>query len=189
MGTLIKNNLNILVAGFGCCKQEIYAASGPLYDIARLGVNFVSIPEDADVLVIQGFYNSLGEERLLDYTAVPNLKELGFEILAMTFGNRAAFPSHAELQIQKAKDFIERHPNTVFVSSGRGLNSDRVVVSVHKDYSEYSNFHQEIKQEWGEIMEVVGSFLISLPNDSVLRHLTFKYLAELMKRENVQKKP
>ena len=67
MRSLIKNNLNILVAGFGCCKQEIYAASGPLYDIARLGVNFVSIPEDADVLVIQGFYNSLGEERLLDY--------------------------------------------------------------------------------------------------------------------------
>src|SRR4030042_6667293 len=65
------------------------------------------------------------EERLLDYTAVPNLKELGFEILAMTFGNRVAYPSHAELQIQKAKGFIERHQNTVFVSSGRGLNSDR----------------------------------------------------------------
>ena len=130
----------------------------------------------------------LEKERLLDYTAIPNLKEIGFEILAMTFGNRAAFPSHAELQIQKAKDFIERHPNTVFVSSGRGLNSDRVVVSVHKDYSEYSNFHQEIKQEWGEIMEVVGSFIVSLPSDSVLRNFTFKYLAELLKRENVQKK-
>jgi DNA-binding Lrp family transcriptional regulator len=128
------------------------------------------------------------EETLLDYTAIPNLKELGFEILAMTFGNRAASPSHAELQIQKAKDFIERHPNIVFVSSGRGFNSDRVVVSVHKDYSDYSKFQQEIKQEWGEIMEVVGSFIISLPSDSVLRHLTFKYLAELMKREHVQKK-
>ena len=67
MRSLIKNNLNLLVAGFGCCKQEIYAANGPLYNIARFGINFVSTPEDADVLVIQGFYNKIGEERLLEY--------------------------------------------------------------------------------------------------------------------------
>ena len=130
----------------------------------------------------------LEKERLLDYTAIPDLKELGFEIVAITFGNRAAFPQHAELQIQKAKDFIERHPNIIFVSSGIGLNSDRVVVSAHKDYSDYSEFQREIKQEWGEIMEVVGSFIVSLPSDSVLRHLTFKYLAELMKNEHVREK-
>ena len=67
MRSLVKNNLNLLVAGFGCCKQEIYATNAPLYDIARFGINFVSTPEDADVLVIQGFYNKIGEERLLEY--------------------------------------------------------------------------------------------------------------------------
>jgi DNA-binding Lrp family transcriptional regulator len=130
----------------------------------------------------------LEEEKLLDYTAVPDLKKLGFEILALTFGNRAAHPQHAELQIQKAKDFIQRYPNLVFVSSGMGLDSDRVVISVHKDYSDYSKFQQEIRQEWGESMAVAGSFIISLISDSILRNLTFKYLAELMKKEHVQKK-
>ena len=36
------------------------------YDISRFGVNFVSVPEEADALVIQGFYNEIGEERLLE---------------------------------------------------------------------------------------------------------------------------
>jgi len=130
----------------------------------------------------------LEKKRLLDYTAIPDLKELDFEILAITFGNRAAYPAHAELQIQKAKDFIERHPNLIFVSSGRGFNSDRVVISVHKNYTDYSKFQQQIKQEWEEIMAVEGSFIISLTSDSILRHLTFKNLAELIKKEHGQEK-
>ena len=65
MKSLVKNNLNILVSGFGCCKQEISATSGPIYDIERFGVNFVSIPEEADILVFQGFYNNAGLDRLL----------------------------------------------------------------------------------------------------------------------------
>ncbi|MCL4377439.1 MAG: hypothetical protein M1409_03485 [Actinobacteria bacterium] len=67
MRSPVKNNLNFLIAGFGCCKQEILATNGPLYDISRFGVNFVSLPEDADVLVIQGFYNGIGEERIIEY--------------------------------------------------------------------------------------------------------------------------
>ncbi len=130
----------------------------------------------------------LEKERLLDYTSIPDLAKLGFEILAFTFGNRAVHPEHAELQIEKAKDFIERYPNLIFVSSGNGFNSDRVVISVHKDYSDYSKFQQEIKQEGGEIMTVVGSFIISLTSDSILRHLTFKYLAELVKEGHIQQK-
>jgi DNA-binding Lrp family transcriptional regulator len=130
----------------------------------------------------------LEKERLFDYTSIPDLAKLGFEILAITFGNRAVDREHAELQIEKAKDFIRRHPNIIFVSSGNGFNSDRVVMSVHKDYSDYSKFQQEIKQEWGEIMTVVGSFIISLTSDNILRHLTFKYLAELIKEEHIQQR-
>ena len=55
----------------------------------------------------------LEKEKLLDYTAIPDLKKLGFEILAITFGNRAAHPQHAELQIQKAKDFMEKDRKSV----------------------------------------------------------------------------
>ncbi|MBM3700126.1 MAG: hypothetical protein FJW68_04305 [Actinobacteria bacterium] len=66
MRQLVKNSLNLFVAGFGCCKREIYSTLSPTYDISRFGVNFVNLPEDADVLVIQGFYNRAGERRLLE---------------------------------------------------------------------------------------------------------------------------
>jgi DNA-binding Lrp family transcriptional regulator len=130
----------------------------------------------------------LEKEGLLDYTAVPDVKKLGFEILAITFGNRAAHPQYPELEIQKSKEFTERHPNLIFVSSGMGLGSDRVAISVHKDYADYSNFKKEVSEEWKEIMTVTDSFVISLVSDSMLRNLTFKHLAELLKKEHVQEK-
>ena len=66
MPSLVKSNLNMIVVGFGCCKQEILATQGPLYDIQRFGVNFVNTAEDADILVIQGFFNEKGISRVLD---------------------------------------------------------------------------------------------------------------------------
>jgi len=55
MPDMEKSNLNIIVPGTGCCIGEIMATRGPVYDIQRFGINFVSIPEDADILVLSGF--------------------------------------------------------------------------------------------------------------------------------------
>ncbi len=66
MPSIEKNSLNILVAGSGCCKQEIFATRGPLYDIQRFGINFVKLPEDADILMIQGLFNEEGLDRVLE---------------------------------------------------------------------------------------------------------------------------
>ncbi len=66
MPSIAKSNLNILVSGFGCCKQEIFATQGALYDIQRFGINFVRTAEDADILVVQGFYNKKGIIRVLN---------------------------------------------------------------------------------------------------------------------------
>ncbi len=61
-----KSNLNIIVAGTGACRSEILATRSSLYDIQRFGINFVSRPEDADILVISGFYDEEGVKRLMD---------------------------------------------------------------------------------------------------------------------------
>lgn len=66
MPSAVKSNFNILVTGSGCCKQEIFATQGALYDIQRFGVNFVSTVEEANLLVVQGFYNKKGLIRVLD---------------------------------------------------------------------------------------------------------------------------
>lgn len=89
MLSVIKNNLNLLIVGFGCCKQEIYATKGPLYDIQRFGISFVNLPEDADVLVVQGFFNEKGLERVLEIyermTAPKWVIAVGRCVLSMSF--------------------------------------------------------------------------------------------------------
>lgn len=124
----------------------------------------------------------LEKEGVIEYTSVPNLGKLGFEIMAITFGNwkLAQYP---DTRVSAAKDFAQRHPNLIFLSSGRGLNSDRVAITVHKDYSDYTKFMSEIRSDWGEFMEVTGSFLISLSSDDPLRNITFKYLADCLEKE------
>ncbi|MGM0365653.1 MAG: hypothetical protein ACQEP5_03855 [Actinomycetota bacterium] len=79
MKKAVKKSLNVLVIGFGCCKPEIYSTRSPLYDIERLGINFVSLPEDADLLVVQGFLNPQGAARVLDcYQRMNNPKWVAF---------------------------------------------------------------------------------------------------------------
>jgi len=67
MKIAVKKNLSILVTGFGCCKQEIYAVRNPLYDLERFGATFVSCPEDADLLIIQGFMNPQMQARIINF--------------------------------------------------------------------------------------------------------------------------
>jgi NADH-quinone oxidoreductase subunit B len=53
------------VANYGCCKQEILATEATIYDISRFGVKFVNIPEEADLLVLQGFRSEELDSRIL----------------------------------------------------------------------------------------------------------------------------
>lgn len=66
----------------------------------------------------------LEREGFIEYTGVPNLQKLAFGIIAMTFGNwkHGQYP---DTRTPEARDFAKRHPNLIFLSSGRGLNSDR----------------------------------------------------------------
>lgn len=129
----------------------------------------------------------LEKEKLLDYTAIPDLGKLGYDIIAMTFGNWK-YEQYPDTKVPKAKDFITGHPNIIFVSTGRGNGSDRVAVSVHKNYSDYTRFMQEIRLDWGEHMETTGSFIIALRSDDMPRPLSLKYMAESLEKENQEQK-
>jgi DNA-binding Lrp family transcriptional regulator len=113
---------------------------------------------------------------LLDYTAILDIRKLGFEILAITFGKLRS----EELNDKniEAEDFLSRHPEMLLVSSGSGLNYDRVILSVHASYTDYSQFVTELKQEWREYLADPVSFIISLQSDKILRDFTLKHLAK-----------
>lgn len=126
----------------------------------------------------------LDKERMLEYTAVPDLRKLGFEIIAFTFGkwDRQQFP---DTRVEEMRDFISKHPNIIFVSTGQGEGWDRVGISVHRNYSEYHKLIQEFKSTWGQYFGTFCSFIVSLQSDNVLRSLSFKWLTDALKEENL----
>jgi DNA-binding Lrp family transcriptional regulator len=119
---------------------------------------------------------------IIEYTGTVNLKKLGFEIIAITFGNKKR-EQRPEAKVAKGKGLTAKNPNMIFVSTGMGLGSDMVAVSVHKTYSDYAEYVQEIRAEWAESMTLTGSFLIALNSDDVLRPLSLRYIADCLERE------
>jgi len=114
---------------------------------------------------------------LLDYTAILDIRKLGYEILAITFG-RLQSEKPNDKKVEPSEDFLSKHPEMLLVSSGRGLNYDRVVLSVHRSYSEFSQFITELRQQWRKYLVDPESFIISLQSDKILRDFTLKQLAK-----------
>jgi hypothetical protein len=79
------------------------------------------------------------------------------------------------------KQFIVQNPSIIFISTGTGY--DRIGVSVHKDYADYSRTIQNFKTGWGKYFETLSSFIISIQTDKILQNLSFKYLVNLVEQE------
>jgi DNA-binding Lrp family transcriptional regulator len=123
----------------------------------------------------------LEKQGLIDYSAIPDLASLGFEIISVSLGKRD-YQKQPEINIQKAKDFVKKYPNIIFTASGRGLGNDRIVISIHRDYSDYSKFEHEMKTEFAGWVDF-NSFIISLKSKEVVQPLSLKHFADHLKNE------
>ena len=130
----------------------------------------------------------LEKEGMLDYTVIPDLKKLGFQIMAFSFSKWAP---EALTELLAKEDFAEqvqrffsRFPNVIFATTGgSGLGGmDSASISVHRDYGDYSKFLKEIKREWGKNIAAFDSFIFSLNSDDLVRPITFKYLGEYINK-------
>ena len=125
----------------------------------------------------------LEKEGLLDYTAIPDFKKLGFQIMAFSFSKWTP-EALAELKPEvefagQLQRFFSRFPNVIFATTGgSGLGGmDSASISVHRNYGDYAKFMNEIRREWGKYVAAFDSFIFSLQED-VVRPITFKYLGE-----------
>jgi DNA-binding Lrp family transcriptional regulator len=123
----------------------------------------------------------LEREKLLDYTALPNLEKLGVEILALTYA-RCGYQGRPEEKETDAKMFLSKHPNVIFAFTGRGLGMNMMLVSLHKNYAEYAEFTKKLRAGWGKPLINVDTFMVSLKGDSILRQFTFKFLADYLRK-------
>ena len=122
-------------------------------------------------------HNLEREGIIQEYTVVPDFKKLGFEL--MVIGLVKIRPGAITPEsIVKAKAYAEKLPHAIFSSLGEGMGMNGVVISFHKNYTE---FHQRMKQfrvAWKDYLEKIEFFVIALGEDEYKR-LSLTYLKDV----------
>lgn len=115
-----------------------------------------------------------------EHTIIADFAKLGIELMAITFGawSPTRIKEYSEKErVEKAKNFLSEHPNVIYASSGQGLGRGRVIITLHKTYSDYSKFIGEAKTEWAGLVDL-ESFIISLKGDVAPFPLSFRNLGK-----------
>ena len=111
-----------------------------------------------------------------EFTAIPDFVKLGYEIMAIScIKTKMAMITELE---EKAEKWWKKYPNVIFVSRAQGMGKDGVLISLHKSYTDYSNFLAEGLREWGDAVEEYDSMLIDLKG-RIVKPLSLAYLSEL----------
>lgn len=116
----------------------------------------------------------LKEGLVLQFSAIPNLVEMGYEILAFSF---VKFNTENLKELEKStKGWAHSQPEIIFSSRAEGMGFDAVTLSLHRDYMEYENFVRQNKR-FGHFVTEAKYVIIDLVG-GVAKPFSFKYLAE-----------
>ncbi len=123
---------------------------------------------------------------LIAYDVTPNFEKFGYDLLAFTFFHfdfsfsSGVFGDEAAELMSKA---IQKHPNVIFGSSGRGLGYEAILLSIHKDFGDYMKFKDSLRTDLAKYALEIRSFAISMKGDNTFRPLSFVYLRDHLKSE------
>ena len=100
---------------------------------------------------------------------------MGFDIIAFTFFRTKEL---VHPLWEKGKKWAAAQPNVVFVSTGQGMDSDAIMVSVHKDYAGFVKFYHVFRRDWGKELEDFKIFLMSVKGSVQMKPFSFNYLID-----------
>jgi len=112
-----------------------------------------------------------------DYTIIPDFRKMGFEILALTFVKMRPDILIGETR-EKAKEFAAKFPNVTFASSGQGLGMTGVIISLHKNYTEYHRQLSMLRVELRDVTEDIESFIVSI-GEGEYKRFSLTYLKDV----------
>ena len=103
----------------------------------------------------------------MDYTAIPNMTKLGFEIAAFTFFDVDRFdPKTGDLDSvvgERAHKWVSHNSKVLFAAGGEGLHGKNcMMVSIHRDFTDYSDFVSDLRGQWAHKVKEMESFLVSM---------------------------
>lgn len=117
----------------------------------------------------------LEKEAIKQYTIIPNLSYMGFDIVAFTF-SRSKELVHPLWD--QAKKWAKDQTNVIFISTGQGVDADALMVSVHKNYADFVRFYHTFRRDWGKYLEDFKIFLTSITGSITIKPFTFNYLID-----------
>ena len=116
---------------------------------------------------------TLEKDAIEQYTVVPKISYLGFDIIALTFARSKEL---VQPLFEKAEKWVTSKPNVIFLSSGLGMDEDALMVSMHKEYADFVKFYTSFRRDWGDKLQNFRTFLISVRGSTQMRPFSFDYL-------------
>jgi len=103
---------------------------------------------------------------IMDYTVIPNMTKLGFEIVAFSFLNVYRYNEKGEPDYElseKAHKWVAHNSKIIFAAGGDGLQGKNcMMVSVHRDFTDFTSFINMFRSMWGNNIRAMDSFLVTL---------------------------
>ena len=124
------------------------------------------------------------EKNFIDgYTAIPKWEKIGFEIVAFTFVRhniKYAKPEVREAAFRKVDDWLMKQANVVLAIGGQGMGWDAIFISIHRNYSDFTEFINKHNSELSEFLIDSQSFIANYNPTTVKKPFHLKYLAEMI---------
>ena len=120
------------------------------------------------------------EKNFIDgYTAIPKWEKIGFEIVAFTFVKhniKYAKPEVREEALRKVEEWMMKQPNVVLAIEGQGMGWDGIVISFHKNYSDFTEFMKKHNSELSDVLIDSQSFISNISPTATRKPFHLKYL-------------
>ncbi len=126
-----------------------------------------------------------------EFTIMPDFQKLGYSLAAITFGRVKENFREPKMLDEARRKFIQSFNEEAFEvildEKGMGLGYDGIIVSFHRNYSEYIDFKRWVAEMPFIDANRLDSFLIDLNDKAHHRYLTFSYLAKDLLQTSKQK--
>ncbi len=149
----------------------------------RIGVSQPTVSRIRSKLEKEGF--------IREYTLIPDFVKLGFQIASFILVKMRTGLSEEEIKKARQislKDMAEKAPNEIVLfERGMGSGYSGVLVSFHRNYSEFTELMTQISEYPFIDSSATLSFLIDLNDEVHYRYFTFSTLAKHILALNKQK--
>lgn len=117
------------------------------------------------------------EGLIKDFTVIPDFAKMGFEILALTFVKMRPGAITPET-MEEAKKYAAKFPNAILSSTGEGLGMNGVVISFHRDFTDYHRKLNQMRIDWKDFLDDIQSFIISV-GEGEFKRFSLTYLGNI----------